>query len=164
LATGPLFLMLVAILKCQTVSCLRIRQILDEILLPWLSPCRLVDLILLATLAGVAEELLFRAFLQSLFTDHVGATAGLVLASLLFGVAHWITPGYAVLASIAGFYLGTVWIMTDGNTLAVIIAHGLYDLVALIVLLHRYRAGPGCVDSDNTITGDVRSTSHLNGR
>jgi len=143
LATGPLFLMLGVILKSSSASCVRIRQVLNEVLLPWLNPCRLVDLILLSTLAGVAEELMFRAFLQSLFADMVGTTAALVLASLLFGAAHWITTGYAILASIAGFYLGIVWIATGENTLAVMIAHGVYDLVALIVLLHRYRIGPG---------------------
>jgi len=163
LATGPLFLMLAVIMRSPAESCVRIRQILDEVLLPWLSPCHLVDLVLLATLAGVAEEFLFRAFLQSLLTDQFGAAVGLVIASLLFGIAHWITPGYAILAGIAGFYLGIVWMLTAGNPVVVIIAHGVYDLIALIVLLQQYRSVHGRLLRDDTHTGDPGSPDLTDG-
>ena len=142
-ASLPMFVLLAVTVQSQSRPFLRIREILDDFLLPWLSRCRTIDLLLLSILAGVGEELLFRAFLQSLLADWLGVATGLVLASLLFGAAHWITTGYAVLAAVAGFYLGAVWLATGENTLVVIIAHGFYDFVALVLLLrwHRRKAG-----------------------
>jgi membrane protease YdiL (CAAX protease family) len=52
----------------------------------------------------------------------------------LFGALHALTPTYAILATLAGAYLGSVWLIT-GNLLVVIIAHGFYDFIALVYLL-----------------------------
>ena len=52
------------------------------------------------------------------------------MASLLFGIAHAITPAYLVLAALIGEYLGGLWLWT-GNLLAPIIAHAGYDFIAL---------------------------------
>lgn len=140
-ATAPLFLFLALAVRSQAGPFVRIRRILDDVLLPWLSPCRMIDLLLLALFAGIGEELLFRAFLQSVLADAFHSpVAGLIVASLLFGVCHWITTDYVVLTSIAGFYLGAVWLAADGNTLVVMIAHSLYDFVALVLLLKWHRA------------------------
>lgn len=145
----PMFLLLAVAIRSKARIFIPIRDVLNKVLLPWLSPCRLIDIALLASLAGISEELLFRACLQSLLGNWIGATSGLVAASVLFGVAHWITPGYALLATVAGFYLGTVWLATGGDILAVSIAHGFYDFVALLLLLkwHRqHNASPDPVD------------------
>jgi membrane protease YdiL (CAAX protease family) len=47
---------------------------------------------------------------------------------------HALTPTYALLAVLAGAYLGGVWLLS-GNLLVVIVAHGIYDFVALLYLL-----------------------------
>src|SRR5207249_730032 len=59
--------------------------------------------------------------------------AGIVLASLLFGLMHPITPFYVVLAALMGAFLGWIFIVTD-NLLPAIITHGLYDFLALTYL------------------------------
>src|SRR6266567_3525912 len=50
----------------------------------------------------------------------------LVLASVLFGVAHAITLTYALLAAAMGAWLGWLWLWCD-NLLPAILAHALYD-------------------------------------
>ena len=60
--------------------------------------------------------------------------AGLAGASLLFGLAHFLTVSYAMLASLVGLYLG-VLLLLSGNLLVPIVVHALYDLIALIVLI-----------------------------
>jgi membrane protease YdiL (CAAX protease family) len=57
-------------------------------------------------------------------------------ASVLFGVGHWLSSAYAALATLIGAYLGLVFLLT-GNLLAAIIAHAVYDVVALCVLARR---------------------------
>ena len=58
------------------------------------------------------------------------------LVSLLFGLAHAMTTSYFVIASLVGAYLG--WLaMTYADLIAPIIAHALYDFVA--ILYFRYR-------------------------
>jgi len=52
---------------------------------------------------------------------------------LSFGLAHCLTPAYAVLAAIVGAYLGSLFALT-GNPLLPILAHALYDLPALAIL------------------------------
>ena len=58
---------------------------------------------------------------------------GVVLASLLFGLMHPITPAYIVLAALMGAFLGWIFLITE-NLLPVIITHGLYDFLALAYL------------------------------
>jgi membrane protease YdiL (CAAX protease family) len=53
---------------------------------------------------------------------------------VLFGLLHPITPTYAVLAALMGAYLGGVW-LASGNLLVPIVAHALYDFIALAYLL-----------------------------
>jgi membrane protease YdiL (CAAX protease family) len=72
----------------------------------------------------------------------MGAWRALAVTSGLFGLLHPITPAYIVMAGLLGAYLGAVWIVT-GNLLTVIVAHALYDFLALRILLHRPEiAGP----------------------
>jgi hypothetical protein len=69
---------------------------------------------------------------------------GLAVAALLFGLAHFITPTYAVLAGTMGLYLGWLWIDT-GNLLVPITAHAVYDFLALAYLA---KIRPGRVPPD----------------
>ncbi len=83
---------------------------------------KFVDLFVISLTAGVAEEMLFRGVLQS--------QLGLLPASILFGLVHFVTPAYAIVATIMGFYLGLVFSIFD-SLFAVVLVHTLYDLVAL---------------------------------
>jgi hypothetical protein len=97
------------------------------------------ELALIATLAGLAEETLFRGVVQVGLTRVLPAAGALMVASAAFGLAHFVTRTYAVLAAIAGLYLGALYLL-QGNLLVPIVAHALYDFVALMYLVRRYRA------------------------
>jgi len=60
------------------------------------------------------------------------------VASMLFGLAHLVTPTYALLAGIIGAYLGTLVFVT-GDLFAPILSHALYDYVALRYLVRQDR-------------------------
>lgn len=116
----------------------RIRDLVDEFIRPFFAPVTVGDLALISLTAGLGEELLFRAVGQAAFAAWLGPVSGLVLASLLFGLMHALTATYAVLATLAGLYLGAAWLLTD-NLLVPVTAHAVYDFVMLVHLL---REGP----------------------
>jgi membrane protease YdiL (CAAX protease family) len=88
---------------------------------------------LVAALAGVGEELLFRGALQTKLGDWTTPVVGLVLTSILFGLAHALSRLYLAFAVVVGLYLG--WLALQYHDLvAPMIAHGLYDFVALVYL------------------------------
>jgi membrane protease YdiL (CAAX protease family) len=116
----------------------RIKEFADEVIRPWFAPCTVLDLALISLAAGIGEEMLFRGFAQGLFARWLGLWGGVIVASVLFGVVHLITLTYAILAGVIGIYLGAIQVHTD-NLLAVILAHALYDFLALVYLVR----GPG---------------------
>lgn len=86
--------------------------------------------VLLSLVAGVGEELLFRGVLQTLAERQFPILAAIVIPNILFAALHARTPLYALAAGLVGIYLGALFWMTE-SLAAAIIAHGLYDLVAL---------------------------------
>jgi len=100
---------------------------------PIFAGMHLGQLALVAVMAGVGEELLFRGVLQPALAMRVPEWLAVTAVGVLFGIVHWLTPAYAVLAGVVGIYLGAVFLAT-GNLLVPIVAHALYDLVALAVL------------------------------
>jgi membrane protease YdiL (CAAX protease family) len=111
-----------------------IKRFFDRELLPLLGGRPASDLALIALAAGFGEEMLFRGVCQGTLQRWLGTWSGLGAASLLFGLLHPITPAYCLIAGLLGAYLGAVWIGT-GNLVVVIIAHALYDFLALLALL-----------------------------
>lgn len=110
--------------------------------------------ILVAFLAGLGEELLFRGVLQDWLAGLLGLEAALIIASIAFGLAHFITPAYFLLATLMGFYMGLLYIWT-GNLLVPILVHALYDWVVIRFYLARERRGmPRSQDADSTVPGD----------
>ncbi len=94
------------------------------------------QLLLVSAVAGIGEELLFRGLLMGGLMQGagVGVAVALALSSGIFGLAHPISRGYAVLAAAVGLYLGAIYLWS-GGVLAPIVTHGLYDFVALCYLL-----------------------------
>ncbi len=118
-----------------------LRQLLDAVerlVIPLFAESNWIDLAIIAVLAGLGEELLFRGVIQevsaALIGGNVGRWSAWIGTSVLFGLAHWITPTYAVLAGLIGFYLGWLW-FSSGNLLLPITAHALYDFMVLAYLL-----------------------------
>jgi len=97
-----------------------------------------IQLALLAIGAGAAEEVVFRGVLQVWLARSLPDGMALLLAAAFFGIAHSLTRAYVVLAAIGGLYLGLLFWST-GNLLIPVVAHAAYDLVALSVLVRRYR-------------------------
>jgi uncharacterized protein len=117
----------------------RIMQVLDETIVPLFRQCAAIELAVIAFLAGLGEEMLFRGIVQAWLADKVGGAygtaIGLAAAAVIFGLLHGITPTYALLAGIVGFYLGAIWLVS-GNLIVPITSHALYDFMALVYLVH----------------------------
>ena len=90
-------------------------------------------LALVSLLAGFGEEALFRGFLQQGLAGAVGEPIAIAVAALAFGAAHAMSRAYAVIATLIGVYLGALYAATD-NLMVPIVAHALYDFVALLWL------------------------------
>jgi membrane protease YdiL (CAAX protease family) len=97
---------------------------------------------MLAAIAGVSEELLFRGVIQPWIESSWGMAAGLIVSNIVFGLVHAVTPLYALLAALVGIYLGlSLDYGGDRNLLTPIIIHGGYDFLAFVALMRVYRAG-----------------------
>jgi hypothetical protein len=118
-------------------------RVLENLVIPIFAQCRVWQLGVISFLAGLGEEMLFRGLLQDGLAHWLGNSFGLGeaaglwlavgLASTLFGLLHWISPFYALVAGLIGAYLGW-WRVQSGNLLGPIVAHALYDFVALVYL------------------------------
>lgn len=132
LATVPTFLLFYLTYRFPVGELRRIRNFLSHELAPSLSILRWYDLILMSVLAGVSEELLFRGLLQPWI--------GPLLSNLLFGLVHWITPLYALLAFVIGSYLSWTMTVTDPhNLLTPIVTHAVHDYLAFLMIVAIYR-------------------------
>ncbi|MFL5242479.1 MAG: CPBP family intramembrane glutamic endopeptidase [Gemmataceae bacterium] len=136
LATLPMLAAFFLLLRSRFEFIKRILRIFDDIAIPFLGSFTWFDLALLSLLAGIGEEMLFRGVIQASLDAWLGPWLALALASLVFGLLHALTPAYAVLATLAGAYLGFIW-LAAGNLLVVIEAHALYDFIALTILLRK---------------------------
>jgi membrane protease YdiL (CAAX protease family) len=136
LGIGVCLPMLVGFLVCvrwPVGPLARIQRITEEVIRPLFGASTLADLALLSILAGLGEELLLRGFIQGALAHWLPAWVAIAIASALFGLLHPVTLTYGILAALVGCYLGWVWLVT-GNLLVVIVAHALYDFVALTML------------------------------
>jgi membrane protease YdiL (CAAX protease family) len=133
-ATIPLVVGLLILRQINLGPFRRLNAVVDEMLVPLFARCTIVQLAILSVLAGVGEELMFRGVLQPVLIGWLGVVIGIVLASTVFGLLHAVTVTYAVLATGVGAYLGWLTIASE-NLLVPIIAHSLYDFVALVYLI-----------------------------
>ena len=138
IATLPMLVLLALTLRWPVGPLARIKEFFDRELAPVLRDCDWTDLALISIAAGVGEEMLFRGIIQGGIDRLFGPIAGVVGASVLFGLLHPVSFTYIVLAGGLGVYIGVFW-MISGNLLSVIIAHALYDFIALLVLLNMDR-------------------------
>ena len=137
-AAAPLLLALRWTLTTGWTPVRRLVAFVVDQLGPLLAPRSPAELALLAALAGFAEEILFRGVLQAGLGRVLPESGALVVASAAFGLAHFITPAYAVFAGLAGLYLGGLFLL-HGSLAAPIVAHAVYDLVALNCVVRLYR-------------------------
>ncbi|AOY90233.1 abortive infection protein [Marinobacter salinus] len=91
-------------------------------------------LVALSIFAGVGEELLFRGAVQGWLTGITGELAAIALSSVIFGMAHYISFAYFLVATGLGLILGSAYAFSDSIAL-VMIWHAVYDIVALFCLI-----------------------------
>ncbi|WP_406697573.1 CPBP family intramembrane glutamic endopeptidase [Singulisphaera sp. Ch08] len=145
LAALPMYAMFQLLMRWPIGPLKRIRRFFEDELTPLFGSRPDSDLALISVAAGVGEEMLFRGVLQGVLSLWLGTWEGMVAASVLFGLVHPITATYVLVAGLLGAYLGTVWIFS-GNLLVVMIAHALYDFLALRALFRRRLLSPTAVD------------------
>ncbi|AKS42365.1 CPBP family intramembrane glutamic endopeptidase [Wenzhouxiangella marina] len=141
LGTVPMLALLVG-LECSNAAWVEaLRGFVRRHLIPLFQGVGPSGVFLLALSAGVCEELLFRGVIQTGLAGPFGPWPALLLASLLFGLAHAMTRAYFVLTTVMGLYLGLLQIWT-GSLLVPMLVHFLYDWVALAWLLRGRRVAP----------------------
>lgn len=113
------------------------KEKVSSLVLPLFQGLSLVEVAAISVAAGFGEELLFRGLvqggLQAWIDQPLGWALALAVASAVFGACHWLNATYAILATGVGIYLGGLFLFVD-DLAAPIIAHGLYDFVAIIYL------------------------------
>ena len=139
LATLPMFALLYLERRSPFVWLRELWDLSSDLLGPIVARVTLAELVLVSLFAGVGEELLFRGFLQTWLGEH-GLLVALILPNVLFGILHWISPGYAVCTFCVGLYFSCLLHFADSvNLTALMVAHSLYDLVALMCLAREVR-------------------------
>ncbi len=117
------------------------QEFVVEHLTPMFRGSSIFEMLLLSVMAGFCEELLFRWCLQggiaSLLEDRAGQLVsqaiGLLVASILFGLCHWVNTSYGMTTIFVGAFLG--WTMIASETFLVpAVAHAIFDFVALIYI------------------------------
>jgi uncharacterized protein len=138
LATLPPLLALAVLDRVPIPSLERVKDLALHAIQQIFPRPRWWQLAAVAAAAGFGEELLFRGLVQAGTAELIGGAYGpwiaLVIASTVFGVFHWLNTTYALLAMLAGLYFGVLLIAT-GSLWPPIVAHGLYDFIALCYLL-----------------------------
>ncbi len=137
----PLVCLFLWALRSRRRGLVEIREFLERTVRPIFEKWSLLQIGLISALAGIGEEMLFRGLAQGWLEGVMARPAALIVASVLFGLCHLITPLYGALAAGIGFYLGLMFMVT-GNLLGPVLCHATYDFIALVYFL-RCRTAPG---------------------
>jgi membrane protease YdiL (CAAX protease family) len=143
-ATAPLLLGLLWCLRTHVGPIARLVRMVEERVAPMFAGSSPAELALVAALAGLGEEALFRGVLQTALVPHLPAWAAVGATAVMFGLVHFLNLTYALLATLVGGYLG--WLqLASGNLLVPVVAHALYDFIALLVLIRVKPDSPSSV-------------------
>ena len=91
------------------------------------------SIVLIALLAGLAEEMLMRAGIQSNLNKWLPAELSIAITAVIFGLLHFINWVYVVAATAIGLFIGIVFHQTE-SLLCVMVLHTTYDILALGVI------------------------------
>jgi len=113
-----------------------------DLLGPALAQCRWYDLVLLAAMAGISEELVFRGALEGWLRNY-DVLFAVVVANLLFGAMHPITVTYFLMAAGFGVYFSVLATLgAERNLTAPIVAHAVYDFIGFLLVARDYQKSP----------------------
>jgi hypothetical protein len=132
-ATLPMLLVFWLLVNSRRPVLRQLRDQVDWLIHEMFPTGSIPQFAMVALLAGVGEELLFRGALQTKLGQWTTPIVGLLLTSVLFGLAHALSKLYFAFAVAVGAFLG--WLAFQFNDLiAPMVAHGLYDFLALVYL------------------------------
>ena len=138
LACLPMLLLMGVVTTSRWAPLVRLTQQVESIVREMFASSHWLEIAMISLAAGVGEEILFRGALQPWIASLVNPWFALSVVSLLFGLAHAMSITYLVVATLIGFYLG--WLaMEYDDLIAPIVAHALYDFVALVFVQRRVR-------------------------
>lgn len=93
----------------------------------------LINLVLVAGLAGIGEELFFRGVVQRILTEWTRSPwAAIIITGLLFSAIHFQFFGFLPRA-VLGIILGIIY-WYSGSLLVAMMAHFVYDALGLIMI------------------------------
>ena len=140
LATLPLLAFLVVSVRIPWSPFQRVRETVDLVVGRFFRGAGWIEVAAISILAGLGEEMLFRGVAQTAIAHWIGgntgAVFGIVAAAVLFGAGHAVHLPYFVMATLMGAYFGGLFLYCD-NLLVPIVAHALYDFVAILYLRSR---------------------------
>ena len=116
----------------------RVDNVVREMFRQCMAHLKLWQLALIAALAGIGEELFFRGLLQLGLYNFLDVWLAILISSLIFGLAHAVTPTYFFLSFIVSLYFGWLFVHT-GNLLVPLAIHALYDFFVFLYLRHVLR-------------------------
>ncbi len=106
-------------------------------------------IVVMILIVGPSEEILFRGYMQRGLMRSVGKKAGISITAFIFGGIHLLAVFILLLVSVfdfiinlllmffpylaISFLLGLLFTWRKGNLIAVIITHGVYDSITLII-------------------------------
>ena len=129
----PLLFLMLGIRTVPWQPLADLTRFVDETLTPLFRGLHLGELALLSMAAGWGEELLFRGLIQAQISQSVNVLIGVLAASLLFALLHFITPAYLVMAFLISVYLGCLFWWFESLWVP-ILGHATYDFLILVYL------------------------------
>ncbi len=106
----------------------------DEILFQGLSGTQFaLAVVLTGLLTGIAEELLFRGYIQTRFCERWGTKWGILWTSLLFGLVHY-DPPMIIWATCVGAYYGILTQRTK-SVVPTVVCHSIHNILLSLVSL-----------------------------
>ncbi|MBC7351365.1 MAG: CPBP family intramembrane metalloprotease [Thermogutta sp.] len=144
LATLPMLLLLPVVRYMPGRVFKELRALMTQMIAPLFRSATIGEMAMISCVAGIGEEAFFRGIVQRGLATLLGTPNTLALAdpatilailaaAILFGLAHPLSKIYVVLTTILGVYLGVLFAVS-GNLLVPMVAHGLYDFVAVLYL------------------------------
>lgn len=121
------------------VTRLPISQTLRDVcrqLIPIFDGMNFWQIMLISLLAGIGEELLFRGFLQQWLAGYYPIEIAVGIASIIFGLLHFVTFSYFLLTTLLGAAFGIAYYLT-GSLLLIMVWHAFYDLLIIWILTRR---------------------------
>lgn len=136
IATVPILVCLAILIHSRWSPLENLKRQVETIVQNLFAGSSWLELALISLAAGLGEELLFRGALQPIVANWTNPLVAIVVVSLLFGLAHALSLGYFLSTAAVGCYFGWMAMAYD-DLIAPIVAHGLYDFIALTYFQQR---------------------------